>query len=128
MSGFGLLGHLGEMLRASALGVRLNLNAVPFIEGAVEAVNAGAVSSLQDNNELALGDFELEGCEPGEAAVRLLVDPQTSGGLLACVPQADAEACVRELGEAGFPRAAIIGRLGSSGWVVAAEREARPVR
>ncbi len=127
ISGFGLLGHLGEMLRASGVGVRLDLRSVPFIDGALEAVSAGAVSSLQANNELALGDFALEGCEPSDAAVRLLVDPQTSGGVLACVPQAEADACVRKLGEAGYSRAAIIGELGSNGWVVAAEREARPV-
>ncbi|HEY5680981.1 MAG TPA: selenide, water dikinase SelD [Pseudomonadales bacterium] len=127
VSGFGLLGHLGEMLRASALGVRLDLNAVPFIEGAVEAVSAGAVSSLQDNNELALADFALEGCEPGDATVRLLVDPQTSGGLLGCVPEAEAEACVRDLREVGYPRAAVIGRVLSNGWTVTAEREARPL-
>lgn len=126
VSGFGLLGHLGEMLRASAAGARLNLDAVPFIGGALEAVRAGAVSSLQANNELALGDFVLEGCEPGDAAVRLLVDPQTAGGLLASVPDEQAEACVRDLREAGYPRAAIIGRVWANGWIVAAGREASP--
>lgn len=120
VSGFGLLGHLGEMLRASGVGVRLDLRAVPFIVGAVEAVGAGAVSSLQANNELALGDFAVEGCDLGDPAVRLLVDPQTSGGLLACVPEAEAEPCVRDLRDAGYPCAAMIGLIRAGGWIVSA--------
>jgi selenide,water dikinase len=121
ISGFGLLGHLGEMLRASAVGVRIELNGVPFIDGALEAVGAGAVSSLQANNELAVGDFTLDGCEPGDAAIRLLVDPQTSGGLLASVPDAQVDACIRDLRKAGYQRASVIGRVRTEGWAIAAQ-------
>jgi len=115
ISGFGLLGHLAEMLRAGGVGVSIQLHDVPLLDGAMELMEAGNASSLQDNNERALGEFEFVGCSPGDTAVRLLVDPQTSGGLLAAVPSAEAEACLLELRSAGYDAAAIIGRVEEDG-------------
>lgn len=115
VSGFGLLGHLGEMLRAGGVGVSIELHDVPRLPGASEAMDSGNASSLQANNELALADFEFVGCLPEDTAVRLLVDPQTSGGLLAAVPNNEAEACLRDLQSAGYHDAAIIGRVEEDG-------------
>lgn len=115
ISGFGLLGHLAEMLRAGGVGVSIQLHDVPLLAGAMELMEAGNASSLQDNNERALGEFEFVGCSPGDTVVRLLVDPQTSGGLLAAVPSAEAEACLLELRSAGYDAAAIIGRVEEDG-------------
>jgi len=117
VSGFGLLGHLGEMLRAAGLGVLVRLSGVPLLPGAAALVDAGFVSSLQGANELALGDFEL-GAQASDPRVRLLVDPQTSGGLLAAVPADRAEACVAALRAAGYPEAAGIGVVTGSSWRV----------
>ncbi len=111
VSGFGLLGHLGEMLRASDRGVELDLACVPMLEGARELLAEGINSSLQQNNERVLADFEVRGIAPSDPGLRLLVDPQTSGGLLAAVPEAAADACVRALREVGFERACAIGRV-----------------
>lgn len=111
VSGFGLLGHLGEMLRDAGLGATIEAADVPLLPGAAHAIAAGIVSSLQDNNEQALADFTLVGGHPGLTEVRVLVDPQTSGGLLAGVPAGRGRACCEALRAAGYTEAAIIGRV-----------------
>ena len=99
VTGFGVAGHLGEMLRAADVGAELNLAEVPLLRGAADLIGSLS-SSLQAANELALADFTLKGVQPDDARLRLLADPQTSGGLLAAVP--DADACLADLAAAGF--------------------------
>ncbi len=118
VTGFGLLGHLSEMLRASGCGVRVWAGEVRALPGAVELLEAGIASSLQENNELALLDFEIHGAGVTDPRIRLLVDPQTSGGLLATVPADAAEACVVALHEAGYEEAAVIGEIADRGWLL----------
>ena len=113
VTGFGLVGHLGEMLRASGTGAELWLDAVPSLQGALEAFAGGAFSVLQEGNEQAFADFEIRGRAPGDPGVRLLADPQTSGGLLASVPADRAEPCLNALVAAGYPDSAEIGRITS---------------
>jgi selenide, water dikinase len=116
VTGFGLIGHLGEMLNASACGVDLYPDRVPLLPGAEALMDAGVASSLQVDNELALAAF---GVEPGAnqaARIRLLADPQTAGGLLAGVPGDCAEACVAALRSAGYPQAAVIARVTDGSW------------
>ena len=109
VSGFGLAGHLGEMLRASGCGATLSLSRVPLLPGAMALVEEGVVSSLQASNEMALADYLVEGVAPDAPALRLLADPQTSGGLLGAVPAEAAPACLQALHQAGYAAAAIIG-------------------
>lgn len=117
VSGFGLLGHLGEMLRASAatgssgLGAVVRAGAVPLLDGAVQTVAGGIVSSLQASNERVLADFGVSAATPMDPTLRLLADPQTSGGLLAGVPAGRADACLEALRDAGFATAAVIGSV-----------------
>ena len=120
VTGFGLLGHLSEMLRASDAGVEIWLEAVPRLEGALESFDGGAASTLQAGNELALADFEIRGGAPMEPVVRLLADPQTSGGLLACIPQAKVADCLEALVAAGYPASAEIGVIRPGRWVIRA--------
>ena len=111
VTGFGLLGHLVEMTRASDADVRLELAAVPLIDGAEQTVAAGILSSLQPQNvrlRRAVRNSEALGTHP---RYPLLFDPQTAGGLLASVPADAASACLDELHELGYPHAAIIGRV-----------------
>jgi selenide,water dikinase len=111
VTGFGLLGHLVEMVKASGVDVELELGAIPYLEGAEQTVAGGITSSLQPQNlrlRRAVRDLERVGRDP---RYPLLFDPQTAGGLLASVPAAAADACVRELRELGYHRAAAIGRV-----------------
>ena len=86
VTGFGLLGHLVEMTRASGVDAVLQIEAVPVLEGAAETVAAGILSSLQPQNlrlRRAVRDLERAAQHP---RFPLLFDPQTAGGLLAGVP------------------------------------------
>jgi len=109
VTGFGLLGHLVEMVRASDVDVGLALDRIPVLDGARETIAQGVFSSLQPQNvrlRRAIRDLEAVAAHPDYP---LLFDPQTAGGLLAAVPAARAESCVAELRRAGYPHAAVIG-------------------
>lgn len=111
LTGFGLLGHLVEMTRPSGVDAELQLSQLPLLDGAVECIKAGIVSSLQPANvrlRRALRNAEDFMQDP---RYPLLFDPQTAGGLLASVPAAQAAACVQALKDAGYAHAAIIGRI-----------------
>jgi selenide,water dikinase len=111
VTGFGLLGHLLEMTRASEVDVVLEVEALPLLDGAAETVAAGILSSLQPQNlrlRRGVADLERAARHPH---FPLLFDPQTAGGLLASVPAEQAEACVEELHRLGYPAAVIIGRV-----------------
>ena len=109
VTGFGLVGHLSEMTRASGTGASIRLQDVPTLPGAMELIESGVESSLQPNNQQALDDYEIKGGEPDAPGLRLLADPQTSGGLLAGVPAHAADDCLRELREKGYTTAAVVG-------------------
>jgi selenide, water dikinase len=111
VTGFGLIGHLGEMLAASRVSAELDLSAIPLYDGALALARAGIASTLLPEN-LALGSL-LHG-EVDAAARAVLFDPQTSGPLLAGIPPERAEACRAALRASGYDHAAIIGRIGGS--------------
>jgi selenide,water dikinase len=109
VTGFGLLGHLVEMVRASEVDVTLAIDKVPLLAGARETVALGIFSSLQPQNvrlRRAIRGLDTVGQHP---LYPLLFDPQTAGGLLAAVPLWEAEACVAALRAAGYLCAAVIG-------------------
>jgi selenide,water dikinase len=115
LTGFGLLGHLVEMTRPSGVDAELQLSQLPLLDGAVDCVKAGIVSSLQPANvrlRRALRNAEDFVQDP---RYPLLFDPQTAGGLLASVPAAQAKACVLALQAAGYTHSAIIGRITAQG-------------
>lgn len=87
VTGFGLAGHLAEMIRASGnVAVDLDLDALPVLPGAVELFAQGFASSLQPENLRAR--HLIDGMEhaSSHAKLPLLFDPQTAGGLLAALP------------------------------------------
>jgi selenide, water dikinase len=102
VTGFGLAGHLAEMTRASAVAATIWRNSVPVLPGALELAAQGIESTLAPDNARAVPNLSTE---PRE---RILIDPQTSGGLLAGVPPSRAEACLIALRAAGMT-AAVIG-------------------
>lgn len=114
VTGFGLLGHALEMARASNVSLQLQLAEVPLLEGALESVRAGILSTLHPDN--LRGKRAIANLDAVAQAERfpLLFDPQTAGGLLASVPSASAANCLRELRENGYPHAAIVGQAMNS--------------
>jgi selenide,water dikinase len=109
VTGFGLVGHLVEMTRASGVDAFLDLEAIPLLDGAAETVAAGILSSLQPQNlrlRRAVRELERVAAHPH---FPLLFDPQTAGGLLAGVPAERAATCVAELRALGYRAAAVVG-------------------
>ena len=95
VTGFGLLGHLLEMVKASRVDAELDLGAVPLLAGAQTCIANGIASSLAPQNlrlRRAVRDHDQVA---GDPRYPLLFDPQTAGGLLASVSADRAEACVR---------------------------------
>jgi selenide,water dikinase len=111
ITGFGLLGHMVEMTRPSCVDVEINLQALPLLDGALETIEMGILSSLQPAN-LRLRHAIANGDEVVDSPLfPLLFDPQTSGGLLASIPAQLADACLAELSRTGYAKAAVIGRV-----------------
>jgi selenide,water dikinase len=109
VTGFGLLGHLIEMVRASDVDVTIAISRVPLLEGARESVEMGIFSSLQPQNVRLRRAIRAPEAAAKHPLYPLLFDPQTAGGLLAAVPLERARACVDALHEASYVHASAIG-------------------
>jgi selenide,water dikinase len=96
ITGFGLLGHLSEMMLASNTRAELNYANIPLITGAVEKANMGMVPGGGYRNK------EYQGCMVqftkalSDAETDVLFDPQTSGGLLFSLPEEDAKVLTQQ--------------------------------
>ncbi|HEY4557746.1 MAG TPA: selenide, water dikinase SelD [Enteractinococcus sp.] len=82
VTGFGLLGHLYKMMRASGTGAVIERNAVPLVEGAAEALRDGYISGGTRRNLDWVSDHVESGSGITAEDLLLLADAQTSGGLL----------------------------------------------
>jgi selenide, water dikinase len=111
LTGFGLLGHLVEMTRPSAVDAELDLSALPVLEGAEETSASGILSSLQPANARLRRALRNQQKALRHPRYRLLFDPQTAGGLLASLPADRADACLAALRRLGYEQAAVIGRV-----------------
>ena len=115
VSGFGLLGHAREMALASGITLELDTASVRILDGALEYARAGAIpGGLKNNRDFVECAVEMTAAVPRELE-DLLYDPQTSGGLLISMPEADAASFER-----AFEGAYRIGRV--------APRGAKPIR
>jgi selenide,water dikinase len=103
VTGFGLGGHLQEMLLASGVSASLDTAALKLLPGTAELAARGIASTLAPDNRAMLA-------VPDHPALAFLVDPQTSGGLLAGVPRERADTCVAAMRALGID-AAVIGRV-----------------
>lgn len=123
VTGFGLLGHLAEMAKAGNATVEVNFDALPVLDGVVECLQDGIMSSLYEENArvaAVVKNAEML-VEKKEELWSVAVDPQTSGGLLAGVPAEKAEGCVEELKKKGYLDAKVIGTVLSVGdgcWII----------
>lgn len=116
VTGFGLAGHLLEMVQASQVVVGLNLNAIKLLSGTEYALKNGITSSLyQRNLENALSAIQTT--QPVEQTAihapdfQILFDPQTAGGLLASVPANSVDECLSTLHRLGYRDSRYIGNV-----------------
>jgi selenide, water dikinase len=109
VTGFGLIGHLRALLRASGAGARISAAAVPLLPGAERLARDGCVpGGTRRNLEDAAADVHWE--DVVDDTLRLLLcDAQTSGGLLFAVPADRVDRLIDELEAAGTLAAARIG-------------------
>jgi selenide, water dikinase len=106
VTGYGFLGHLTEMLEASGVGAVVHRDEVPVWERAVPLANDGIYpGGLKSNREYLEGRVTAEGVD--QVDLFPLCDPQTSGGLLAAVPEARASALIDALRERGVTGAVV---------------------
>lgn len=119
ITGFGLAGHLLEMLAASGTEARIGLSACPRYPGVDRLIAAGIRSSLLPENLSLAGRLQLN-VAPADQALALLFDPQTSGGLVAGIPTGKAAACLAAFAASGLVAAAIgiVGRRGEAGRLI----------
>jgi selenide,water dikinase len=112
VTGFGLLGHLLEICRASHVRATVRWNEVPLLTDAYELAAAGFVTGGSGRNWQGYGAL-VDLTSHGSTEQALLTDPQTSGGLLvSCSPDVVAEVLEIFRSE-GFERAAVIGEVAS---------------
>lgn len=109
ISGFGLVGHCLELVQRSDVSIELFAQSVNLLPGTRDVLSQGIKSTLHDANVQALKDFEVSP-DLEDTGLAPLVDPQTSGGLLAAVPSDVSNECLVALVEAGYQQAAIVGR------------------
>lgn len=111
VTGFGLLGHLDAMLRASHVGAEIEARSVPVAgKGVFEMIAAGCIPAGSRDN-LAYANEFTEWDRVSDADKTLLADAQTSGGLLLCVSQRRLESVLTLLKRLKAPCAAVIGRI-----------------
>ena len=110
VTGFGLAGHALEMARGSGVTLEIDVDSLPVLPQALEMYERGVTTGANAENREQVGEAALYEKElPGKQG-EILVDPQTSGGLFAALPEAQAAAAVEALQEAGVEAACIAGR------------------
>jgi selenide,water dikinase len=113
VTGFGLLGHLHEMLHGSGVSAKVRCGAVPLLPGARSLADAGAVPGGTRRNLDYFGRWIDFDDAVAESSRLLLADAQTSGGLLIAIRPDRRAALERELAARGVETAAVIGEVRS---------------
>ena len=111
ITGFGFAGHTLEMAVHSGVRLHVSFGALPLYPGAVEMYVAGVDTGSNAGNRRVCGDRLQIVAELSPERAELLVDPQTSGGLLISLPEGQANDLVRDLHRVGVPWASVIGRV-----------------
>jgi selenide,water dikinase len=115
VTGFGLMGHLAAMARASGVDVEITWDDLPLLPGVLECVGQGILPGGIERNRESSGASATLGKGVDPLALEVCLDPQTSGGLLVVLPEARAAEFVKRLHEAGVADAAVVGRVRGKG-------------
>ncbi len=114
VTGFGLLGHLHEMLNENTA-INLDFNSIPIIEEALELAKAGFFPGGSFRNEKFCKKYvKLQSNSFPQHKIMLMYDAQTSGGLLLSVPHKKADLLLEKLQLSGLEWVEIIGEVISS--------------
>lgn len=111
VTGFGLLGHLSQMMKASGTSAALNWSKIPILPGVLELARAGSVSGGTARNMEAVIDIVNREDGITDLEFMILADAQTSGGLLISVPAERSEALVKSLVANQTLHSAVIGKV-----------------
>lgn len=109
VTGFGLLGHLKEMVEGSGVGARVFASRVPLMDGMLDAIEKGALPTAAKRNRAFVEPIARYDDAAPETLRAALCDTMTSGGLLFALPASEAPALVESLRAHGTPAAEIIG-------------------
>ncbi len=120
ITGFGLAGHAIEMAKASNVTIRIHLDTLPLIEGALALAEPANLSGASTTNRTFC---EPDTLIPGSAdtkRVELAFDPQTSGGLLIAIAPDRADALLEQCHARGIAAATMVGQVETAGphWLV----------
>ena len=111
ITGFGLVGHLLEVAEASKVGIELQFERIPFLEGAREALQAGFTCGGAQANERHAGPRLSMNRDMSEPEIGLLADPQTAGPLVFTVKAELGARLVEQLHALGYRDAALGGLI-----------------
>jgi selenide,water dikinase len=111
VTGFGLLGHLLEIAKGSAVTAQLRWDQVPLLPGALEFAREGILTGASGRNWTGYSDRVELGAAIGAAEQALLTDPQTSGGLLVACDAASTDEVMAIFRAEGFAQAAVVGEI-----------------
>ncbi|MBN1588280.1 MAG: selenide, water dikinase SelD [Pirellulales bacterium] len=115
VTGFGLMGHLGSMARASGVDVEVTLDELPLLPDVLQCAADGILpGGIERNRESAL-QYVANADEVPPAMLEICFDAQTSGGLLVAMPEENVEAFLARLHEEDGATAAVIGRVVEAG-------------
>jgi selenide,water dikinase len=111
VTGFGLLGHLLEMMESSHMAARLEVESISFLPEVFSFIADKQIpGGLKENLAFLKPHIDFQG-DISEAQLQAICDPQTSGGLLFCIPEKEADNCLNELRENGDSEAGVIGKV-----------------
>ena len=111
VTGFGLAGHLGQMLRASKTSAVIDLGALPLLPGVASLLARGIRSTFHDQNTRGRRGIRIAAAAAAHPAVEVVFDPQTSGGLLFGARADQVTRALDRLRAVGDPSAAVIGEV-----------------
>ncbi len=111
ITGFGLLGHVSEMVASKNLTVEIYTANIPLLGQAIEMAEMGIIPGGAYRNRAHIEPYVMCESHVTEAMVDILYDPQTSGGLLAAVPEKYADLALAALHASGIAEASIIAKV-----------------
>lgn len=112
VTGFGLAGHLGEMVIQSRVSAEVWVDCLPVFDGVLDLVSENLISGAVERNREFASKFVDCAKNVGEALETVVYDPQTSGGLLIAIAEKKSGELLKKLKSRGVKHAAVIGRIG----------------